>query len=68
MGSVVTEAVAEFLTPAEAARILNLSPDGVRLAADSGRLRVAAQTPTGRRLFLREDVERFKRERSKARR
>jgi DNA-binding transcriptional MerR regulator len=65
---VTAEAVAEFLTPAEAGRILNLTPDGVRLAADTGRLRVAATTQSGRRLFLRDDVERFRRDRAKAKR
>jgi hypothetical protein len=63
-----TAAVAEFLTPADAGRILGLTPAGVRLAADSGRLRVAASTPNGGRLFLREDVEQLKRARSAARR
>lgn len=59
-------AVAELLTPADAGRILDLSPAGVRLAADDGRLPVAAMTPTGGRLFNRGDVERFRRERAKA--
>jgi len=62
------EAVAELLTPADAGLILRLSPAGVRLAADTGRLRVAAKTPDGGRLFERSEVERFKRERSSKRR
>lgn len=57
----------EFLTAADAARILDLTPSGVRLAANTGRLRVAAMTPGNVRLFSREDVERFKRARAKAR-
>lgn len=61
-------AVAEYLTPADAGRILGLTPAGVRLAADTGRLRVAATTPNGGRLFLREDVEQLKRDRRAARR
>ncbi len=64
----VAEAVAEYLTPADAAKILNLSPAGVRLAADKGHLRVAAHTSNGGRLFLREDVEHLKRSRRAARR
>lgn len=63
----MAEAVTEFLTPAEAARILNLTPDGVRLAADTGRLPVAARTASGRRLFSREQVEAFKRDRARRR-
>jgi len=68
--SVADGAVVELLTPADAARILRLSPAGVRLAADDGRLRIAARTPIGGRLFDRVEVERFKqerRERAKAR-
>lgn len=61
-------AVDELLTPSDAARILRLSPAGVRLAADDGRLVVAARTPNGGRLFLRQEVERFKRARSSKRR
>jgi hypothetical protein len=60
--------VAELLTPADAGRILGLTPAGVRLAADDGRLRVKARTPDGGRLFERSEVERFKRERSSRRR
>lgn len=61
-------AMSELLTPADAAKILGLTPAGVRLAAKDGRLRVTATTPSGARLFLREDVERFKRDRARARR
>ena len=61
-------AVAEFLTPADAGHILGLSSAGVILAANTGRLRVAARTPRGVRLFLREDVEELKRARRAVRR
>lgn len=60
-------AVMELLTPSDVANILGLSAAGVRDAADDGRLRVAASTPKGMRLFSREDVERFRRDRAKAR-
>jgi hypothetical protein len=64
----VAEAV-EFLTVADVGRLVGLSSDGVRVAAESGRLRVAAHTAGGKiRLFTREDVEAFKRDRSKRRR
>lgn len=59
--------MSELLTPADAAKILGLTPAGVRLAANDGRLKVTATTPNGTRLFLREEVERFRRERAKAR-
>jgi DNA-binding transcriptional MerR regulator len=59
------EAVAEYLTPGDAALILGLSAQGVRLAAERGRLKISARTAGGVRLFLRSEVERFKRERSK---
>ena len=57
----------EYLTPSDAANILGMSAAGVRDASDDGRLRVAATTPKGMRLFLRSDVERFKRERDRRR-
>jgi DNA-binding transcriptional MerR regulator len=58
----------ELLTPSDVANILGLSAAGVRDAADDGRLRVAASTPKGMRLFTRDDVERFKRDRARAKR
>lgn len=62
-------AVAEYLTVGDAAQLVgDLSADGIRKAVEDGRLRIAATTPGGIRLFAREDVERFKRERAKARR
>jgi len=48
---------AELLSTAEAARLLGLSADMVRLLARAGRLRVSARTPSGVRLFQRADVE-----------
>lgn len=56
----------EYLTAADAAKLLALTPAGIRLAALSGRLRVAARTVGGVRLFTREDVETFARRRGAA--
>lgn len=61
-------ATAEYLTVNDVAQIIGLSGDGIRQASDAGRLRIAATTPKGQRLFLREDVEKFRRDRAKARR
>jgi excisionase family DNA binding protein len=47
----------DLLTTADAARILGLSADMVRLLARDGRLRPAAETVRGLRLFRREDVD-----------
>lgn len=58
----------ELLTPSDAANILGMSAAGVRDACDDGRLRAAAITPKGMRLFLRSDVEVFKRARRARRR
>jgi helix-turn-helix protein len=60
------EVAAEYLTPGDAALVLGLSAQGVRLAAADGRLKIAARTAGGVRLFLRAEVERFRRERAKA--
>lgn len=60
----VPTATIEYLTPTDAANILGMSAAGVRDAADDGRLRAAAITPKGMRLFLRVDVEAFKRARA----
>jgi hypothetical protein len=38
---------------------VSMTPKGIVAAADRGDLRVAATTPTGRRLFAREDVLAF---------
>jgi DNA-binding transcriptional MerR regulator len=47
----------------DAARALDLTPDGVRYLVNRGRLR-ELRTPSGQRLFLREDVERLAAERT----
>jgi len=44
-----------------------LTPAGVRLAAATGRLHVAAITPRGHRLYASEDVTAFLNERAKRR-
>jgi excisionase family DNA binding protein len=52
----------ELLTPSEAAHILSLSSDTVRLLSDKGIL-PTLRTMSGRRLFRRVDVERLAEER-----
>ncbi|MGQ0507859.1 MAG: helix-turn-helix domain-containing protein [Myxococcaceae bacterium] len=52
----------ELLTPSEAAHVLNLSSDTVRLMSDKGLLKTV-RTMSGRRLFRRDDVERLAAER-----
>lgn len=59
-------AVLELLTVGDAAAILGLSADMVRVLHRQGRL-PALLTPRGNRLFKREDVERLARERKVAR-
>lgn len=51
------------LLTSEAARIIGVTPETIRIWADSGRL-PAAKTTNGVRLFDRADVERVARERS----
>lgn len=63
----MAETMPVYLTPTDAANVLDMSSAGVRDAADANRLRTAARTVKGSRLFLREDVEAFKRERSRRR-
>jgi excisionase family DNA binding protein len=53
----------DLLTPSDAARVLGLSPDSVRVLSDSGRL-PAMRTVSGRRLFKRGDVDRLAAERA----
>jgi len=53
----------DLLTPSDAARVLGLSPDSVRVLSDSGRL-PAMRTVSGRRLFRRGDVDRLAAERA----
>ena len=48
----------DLLTPSDAARVLGLSADSVRVLSDSGRL-PAMRTVSGRRLFRRFDVDRL---------
>ena len=60
--------VSEFLEAADAGRRLGMTSAGVVLHARTGRLRVAAVTPRGTRLFDPRDVERFRRQRDAQRR
>ncbi len=48
-----------LLTPADAARILGVTPATVRLMVQTGRLRVAVRTEGGIRLFRRAEIERL---------
>ena len=57
-----------FLSTADAAHMLNLTPATVRLLAQRGTLRVAAMTEGGMRLFMRDDVKRLVTERAVLRR
>ncbi len=52
----------ELLTPSEAAHILSLSADTVRVLSDKGVL-PTLRTMSGRRLFRRADVEHLAQER-----
>jgi len=49
----------DLMTAGDAARILDLSSDMVRLLAREGRLEAAVQSVSGVRLFRRADVERL---------
>jgi excisionase family DNA binding protein len=53
----------DLMTPSDAARVLGLSADSVRVLSDSGRL-PAMRTVSGRRLFRRGDVDRLAAERA----
>lgn len=55
--------VTKLLTPAEAARILDVTPERVRQLSDGGHL-AATRTRLGR-LFAREDVEALRRQRER---
>jgi excisionase family DNA binding protein len=48
----------DLLTPSDAARVLGLSADSVRVLSDTGRL-PSMRTVSGRRLFRRIDVDRL---------
>ena len=54
----------DLMTTVDAARILGLSSDMVRLLAREGRLKAAVQTVRGVRLFRRSEVERLAAERA----
>ena len=56
----------EWLTTAEAAKDLGLTPAGVRWHADRGKLRIAGRTRGGVRFFDPADVEQFRAERERA--
>jgi hypothetical protein len=68
MGSTMIEtvtmntAVQDFVLTSEAARIIGVSPATVQLYERTGRL-VATKTSNGTRLFLRQAVEAFARQR-----
>lgn len=55
----------QLLSTADAARVLDLTPNAVRAAAKTGRLKVAQETVGGIRLYRHADVLEFKREREK---
>jgi DNA-binding transcriptional MerR regulator len=55
----------DLLTKVDVARIWGVSPATVLLAANRGRLPIAARTPGGTRLFARADVERLARDRKR---
>lgn len=54
------------MTPSEAARLLGVSADSVRVLSDNGKL-PTLRTVSGRRLFWRGDVEKLAAERSDGR-
>jgi len=56
--------MANFLLASDVAKLIGLTPATVREAATSGRLRVAAVTVGGVRLFRKADVLAFQRERA----
>lgn len=62
------DTVTQLLTVGDAALIVGLSGDAIRDAVLSGRLRMAATTPNGIRLFTPDEVQRFKRDRARRRR
>lgn len=57
-------AVPVFMESADIARELGIVPVSVRAAVAAGRLRVAALTVRGTRLFTRDDFETYRRERA----
>ncbi|HVL66530.1 MAG TPA: hypothetical protein VM364_04625 [Vicinamibacterales bacterium] len=57
----------QLLQSADAARLLDLTPEAIRIAARQGRIAVAMETPRGVRLFTREAVEEYGRSRGRRR-
>jgi len=55
----------DLMTPSDAARVLGLSADSVRVLGDTGRL-PGLRTVSGRRLFRRGDVEQLAADRARA--
>lgn len=55
-----------YLTPADVARSLGVTPATIRNMADRGELRVTAKTQSGIRLFTEKTVERVRRAREHA--
>ncbi len=53
----------ELLSSFDAAKIVGISGQGIRAAAERGAIPVAFVTAGGRRLFKREDIEEFARAR-----
>lgn len=53
-----------FLTPADAAALLEVSTDTLRRLADSGELRTTRLTVGSPRRYFREDIERLLEDRS----
>jgi len=57
-----------YLSVADAARILGITPQTVRLMIRTGKLAIAARTVGGIQLFRQEEVERLALEREQQRR
>lgn len=57
--------MSDYLTTADVARRLKLTPASIRLLARRGGLRIAATTEGGIRLFRQSDVERLAKRRAK---
>ena len=55
-----------LLTASDAARILGVTPAAVRLMHTTGKLKLAARTASGMRLFENDEVERLAAERREA--
>lgn len=50
----------EYLTAADAGRVIDLTPAGIRAAVKRGQLHAAIETPSGLRLFVRSDLLAFR--------